>query len=219
MAKKEEKKKSGAFKMPEDIKGVEFTTPRAIGAFLHLFEPHKATEDSKPKYSCTLLWDKKADLKEMRKHIDAAAAEVFGTDKTKWPKPSPTTGRGGLLLPWRDGNEKADFNGYEGRWYVSCQSGNKPIIVDRDKNKIEVESEIYAGILCHARVRAKVTEAGGNYFVTLYLQGFMKWDDGEPLSGGGCNVEEAFGHITDDEESSQTDEDTESSDDDDDFLS
>lgn len=213
---KKENKKAGGFKLPEDIKGVEFTTPRAVGSFLHLFKPHKATEDSKEKYSCVLLFDKKMDLKQMRADIKKAAAEVFGADEKKWPKPNATTGRGGLLLPWRDGDDKTDLNGYAGSWYVSCQSNNKPLIVDKYKEKIDDENELYAGIKCHARVRAKVTEAGGNYFVTLYLQGFMKWADGEPLAGGGCDVESAFGHLSDDEEESASEEvDSDS----DDFMS
>jgi hypothetical protein len=134
-----------------------------------------------------MLFDKDTDLSAMKKKIIAAGVEAFGADVKKWKRK--------VKLPWRDGEEKADFDGYAGCIYCAAKSYNRPIVIDIDKNKVEVESDVYGGCYARAVVVAKATEAGGNHFITLYLQAVQKVKDGQPF-GSNVDIEEDFSDDT-----------------------
>lgn len=186
-------------KISKENKGIKFTTPKARLSFPNLFKPVQYEGKGEAYYNCALLFPKKMDLSGMKKAINDAAVEAFG-EKSKWPK--------GLSLPWRDGDD-TDYDGYQGHYSVSCKTKNKPVVVGKDKEPIEDASEIYGGLFGRAVLVAKATESGGRYFISLYLQGFQKIEDG-PRFGGGINVDEDFDDLEEDE---ANDADEESDDD------
>lgn len=176
-------------KISKDLKGVKFTTPLARLSFPKLFKPEQFQGKGDAYFGCALLFPKSSDLGEMKKAIVKAATEAFG-EKANWPKD--------LSLPWRDGDDQADYEGYADHYYVNAKTKRKPVIVGRDKAPIEDESEIYGGLYGRAVLVAKATESGGKYYVSLYLQGFQKWKDG-PQFGGGVNVNDDFADDLDDD--------------------
>lgn len=187
-------------KLSKDLKGVKFTTPLARLSFPKFFKPEQFQGKGEAYFGCALLFPKSADLTEMKKSIVKAAVEAYG-EKSKWPK--------GLSLPWRDGDNQADYEGYTDHFYVNAKSKRKPVLVNKDKEPITEESEIYGGLYGRAVLVAKATESGGKYYVSLYLQGFQKWKDG-PQFGGGVNVENDFADdIEDDGMSDDSDDDNE----------
>lgn len=195
-------------KLPDKLSGVKFTTPKFRLSFPHLFEPTKYDKNSKPAYSIVMLFPKDQDLSSMKKSILSAAKEAFGADRKKWPK--------GLSLPWRDGDDKEDLAGYEGHFYAGAKSYNKPVVVDRDKNKIEIEDDIYGGCYARAVLVAKATEAGGKFYITLYLQAVQFIADGERF-GGGVNLDEDFDDLEDDDTDGEFEEEEIEEDEDDDM--
>jgi len=183
-------------KLTKELKGVKFTTPLARLSFPKLFKPEQFQGKGDAYYGCALLFPKNSDLTEMKKSIVKAATEAFG-EKANWPK--------GLSLPWRDGDDQADYEGYEGHYYVNAKSKRKPVLVGRDKQPIEDEGEIYGGLYGRAVLVAKATESGGKYYVSLYLQGFQKWKDG-PQFGGGVNVNDDFADDIEDDDADMEDD-------------
>lgn len=184
-------------KLSKDLKGVKFTTPLARLSFPKFFKPEQFQGKGDAYFGCALLFPKKSDLTEMKKAVVKAATEAFG-EKSKWPK--------GLLLPWRDGDDQADYEGYEGHYYVNAKSKRKPVLVNKDKEQITEESEIYGGLYGRAVLVAKATESGGKYYVSLYLQGFQKWKDG-PQFGGGVNIDDDFADDIEDDDLDDDDSD------------
>jgi len=180
-------------KQAQKLEGVKFTTPVFRLSFPKLFKPEQYQGKGEAYFSLTMLFPKDQDLGEMKKAIIKAACEKHGADPKKWKKK--------VKLPWRNGDDKADFGGYEGNFYCSAKSKNKPVVINRAKERLgpEDEAEIYAGCYCRAVIVAKATETGGNEFVSLYLQGVQKVKDGDPF-GGGVNVDEDFDDLPEDED-------------------
>lgn len=195
----------------KDVQGVKVTTPLGRLSFPKLFKPEQYQGKGDAKYQATLLFPKNTDLTVVKKAITQAQVNAFGEDKKKWPK---------MRLPWRDGDQKEDLEGYAGNYYINCSTKRKPVVIGRDKEPITEESEIYGGQYGRFVVVAKVTEASGNYFVSLYLQGYQKVKDG-PAFGGGVNIEKDFSDddLDDvDEESDDMGMDDDSDDEDDDNI-
>lgn len=125
-------------------------------------------------YSITLLFDKTADLKQLKADIDAALKAKFGN---KIPKEWKN--------PLRDGETK-DQPEYQGMVFASfrCYENQKPRVVDAHNQPIAQESgEFYSG--CYARVsyKAKGFDTNGSKGVRLELCNIQKVRDGERLDG------------------------------------
>lgn len=180
------------------LSGVKFVTPPFRLSFPHLFEPHLAPRAKEPKYSITMLIPKEdaETRKEIDKQLRAAAAEAWGKDPKKWPK---------IRWPWRDGDRKSQYKGYEGHMTLTADTNNPPGIVDRKLNDILNQREVYAGCYCRAQVVAKAVpgigeddEGNPKNFVKLYLQHVMFWEKGEAFSQGG-DPKKAFASFADED--------------------
>lgn len=140
--------------------------------------PHIIKED--PRYggrSCKLIFDLSdiavqkwfADLRE-------AAKAALTAKKIK---------HDGAQLPWKKDND--------GHLTVSFRSKFKVVAVDRSKDVIDDEDDIYGG--CYGRVRYKVygyKTSNTLQGVGLGLAAFQKIRDGEPL---GSNAAEGFDEV------------------------
>lgn len=192
-------------KMPIEMKKCK--TPEFRASYANVFEP-KAFEGQEAKYSLVMLFDKKADLKKMRECANNAAAEKWGNDKTKWPK--------NLRMPFRDGNERSDSEGYAGKLFVSASSKQRPgvIMIDPTGNKIQLNKEdgaFYSGCFGKATVIAFAYDVSGNRGVSFALCNLLKTRDGDPFSGRKSAEDEFDG---DDMEGVENDADTDTEEDD-----
>lgn len=171
-------------------------------SFPHVFEPH-AFENQTPKYSIVMLFNKKTDLKELKRAAHNAAIEKWGP-KEKWPK--------NLRMPFRDGDEKADLAGYENTIFVSASSKKKVQVVGNRKDEsgrfptLTNEDEFYAGCFGRATLIAFAYDQMGNRGVSFSLQSVQKTKDGEQFSGR-RQAEDEFDETEDssDDESSYSD--------------
>jgi hypothetical protein len=164
-------------------------TPEFRASFPHVFKPYKNEESGEGKFQITMLFPKSTDLKAMKTACVAAAVEKWGADKAKWPK--------NLRLPFRDGNEKADRDGYEGMIFVAATSKTRPNVVDGKRSPItEEDGSFYAGCFGRASLRAFAYNTKGNVGISFGLQNIQKLRDGEPFSGR-KRPEEDFDEVDD----------------------
>ena len=96
-------------------------------------------------------------------------------------------------MPLRDGDDKDD-EVYEGMLYVNAKSNTRPGIVDRDKNPIADEEEIYSGVWAIVSVTFYPYDTNGNRGVACGLNNIMKFKDDEKL-GGRTSAENDFADI------------------------
>lgn len=160
----------------QKYKGVRLTTPKFRTSFPHLHEP-AGMEGQPKKYSVVMLFPKDSDMSWAKKAIATVMTERFGADKTKWPK--------GLKNPIRDGDDKeSPLAGYEGSYYVTARSNDKPGCVDHQLNDIiDVREELYAGSYARATISFYYYDKAGNRGVGVGLSNLQKLGDGEKFSG------------------------------------
>jgi len=144
-------------------------------SFPHVFTAHRVKPTDEPKYQLTLLFPNNADLKELKRAANNAAIEKWGADEKKWPK--------AMKMPFRDGNDKEDMEGYKDQIFVYSSSKKMPGLVDHERNSITNEESFYAGCYARATLIAFAYDVSGNKGVSFSLQNVQKLGEGKPFSG------------------------------------
>lgn len=169
-------------------------------SFPNLFAA-KAMEEGKPaKYSCQILIPK--DDTETIEAIKAAGAyaakdQAHKFKRGKVPAHYLTTLRDGDDDPKVDPEERPELAGH---MFMNVNNTRRPNVVDRRRQPIADESEIYAGCYVRVQLSAYVYNVDTNQGVTFGLDNVQKLSDGEPLSGGGMKAADAFDELEDDED-------------------
>jgi len=150
------------------------TTPEFRVSFPAVFQS-RAFEGQEPKYSVSMLFDKKTDISELKQ----LAAKAL---KEKWPNDAERPK--GLRNPFRDGDvEHPDKKEYAGKLFVNAKSKMRPGVVDQNLQKIISEDDFYAGCYARATVTCYAYDRAGNRGVAFGLQNLQKVRDGERFSG------------------------------------
>lgn len=167
-------------------------TPEFRVSFPNLFRPSRFNEASDPKFSCTMLFPKDADLAPLKREAERAAKEKWGD---KVPK--------GLKTPFRDQGD-FDHEGYEpGAVFIRASSKQRPGVVDKNVQAVVDESEVYPGCFARATVRAYAYDVPGNKGIAFGLQNLQKLRDGDPIHGR-SKPEDDFSPVGDEEMAGQS---------------
>lgn len=150
------------------------------------FVPENGMGDAKYMTSILIPSGEKGTLNAIKKAIEAAKA--FGL-VSKWGGKEPRK----LDLPLRDGDEKED-DVYAGMMYINAKSCNRPGIVDRNRNPIVDEEEIYSGVWAIVSVTFYPYNTSGNCGIACGLNNVMKFKDDEQF-GGRISAENDFAGI------------------------
>jgi hypothetical protein len=167
-----------------------FATPQFRLSYPSLFTPTAASKEpgAKKMYSVTMLFKKNIDIRNITRELKKAKTEKWGADETKWPKR--------LLSPIQDGDSDtfADNPEAHGCWVVKASSNEdfKPVVVDANNEDIINKSEIYAGCICIANVKAHAYDTVQKG-AKLILNGVKKIKDGEPIGKGRPDASSLFG--------------------------
>lgn len=157
-------------------------------SFAHVFVPTSMDpDDPKKKYSVQLLIPKKdtAFVKMIKDAIKAASE--LGKQK-KWGGKLPAN----LRSPLRDGDaEKPDVDVYAGHYFINATSGQKPGVVDKDRNPLTSDDEFYSGCFGRFSINFFPYDAKGNKGIGCGLNHLQKTRDGERL-GGRPGVDDEF---------------------------
>jgi hypothetical protein len=152
--------------------GDKIQTPVFRVSFPQVFEP-KSFSGGEPKYSIVMIFDKKQDLREMRRILAEAATEKFGAKKPA-----------NLRDAFRDGKEKENLQGYgEGVVFTTASSKSRPGLVDQNVQQIIDRNDFYAGCYARATVNAFAYDTNGNRGVSFGLNNIQKVRDGERFDG------------------------------------
>jgi len=147
-------------------------------SYVNVFEMN-----DKGKYSVCLLIPKgdKDTLAKVKAAIESVKAE---------PKAATTWGSKWLASfksPLRDGDTERDLEKnpeYKGHYFINCNSGQKPDVVDAALNPILDKSEMYSGCFGRASVNFYPFSKDGNKGIAAGLNNVQKLADGERLGGG-----------------------------------
>lgn len=171
-------------------------TPKFRVSFASLFQMktfrNPNGSETEPQYELTMLFDKRTDLKTLKRCVEHATIDKWGADKNKWPR--------NLRSPFRDGDEK-DYDGYENTIYVKATS-KKPVgLVDERRERILSEDKesggFYNGCYARAQVFACAYDVSGNKGIKFVVFNVQKIADGEEFSGR-QKAEDVFDAVDDD---------------------
>jgi hypothetical protein len=157
-------------------------TPEFRVSYPHVFKPN-SIKGSKPKFSVTMLFDKKTDLTPIKNAIRAAKIAAFGS-KENWPDD--------LESPVLDGDGKAGLDrngerkeGYKGCWAIKASTGEdqRPGVVDENVEPITEPGKFYPGCFARAYVYAYVWDNEFGRGVGFILDHVQKLRDGKSFGG------------------------------------
>ncbi len=171
-------------------------------AFPHLYKPN-AMQDSKPKYSITMLFSKKQDLALIKKAIRQAKINEFGDDESDWPEELESCVRNGDLPKY------AKFDGFKGHWAIKATSNvnSRPSVVDEDMEEIaELSGKFYPGCYARASIFGYVWTFGTKQGVGFIVDHVQKLREGKPF-GGKPPVDQVFSPVNTGKASKEEDSD------------
>ena len=147
-------------------------------SYTHVFAKHSPNGDpADGKYQTNVLIPKteKETLKAINAAIEAAKQQGI---VSKWGGKTPKN----LSMPLNDGDDKEDEL-YENHFFVNAKANTRPGIVDRNKQPIVDEEEMYSGVWAIVSITFFPYEVSGNKGVACGLNNLMKWKDDDRLSG------------------------------------
>lgn len=152
-------------------------------AFPNLFQPQEFPGGGEAKFGATFLIGKDNEelLGALEKEIIAKAQEKWGDPKYK---ETLKTLQAGERICLRDGDTKANYDGYEGNMFVSCSSKNKPLVIDRDKKELEENAgRPYGGCYVNAKIEIWCQSNKYGKRINASVTGVQFVRDGDAFSG------------------------------------
>lgn len=162
-------------------------------SYLNVLEPRQGENDKEPKYSVALLIDKDDTVTLGRFKTAVEEAKKQGLEKV-WGGKLPAK----IDVPIRDGDaERPDDPNYAGKYYVNAKTGVKyPPQVVKPVNgvfeRITDPLDITSGDFGMATVNLFPYKASGNNGIGVALNAICLTRKGEPLAGGGTDVNVDF---------------------------
>ena len=159
-------------------------------SYLHVFKPVAVQEGSPEKYSVSLIIPK-SDKKTIARIKTAINAAIEQGKASKWKGKLPKD----LKTPLRDGDEeREDDEVYADSFFINANCITKPGVVDRFKQPITNEDDLYSGCYGIASVNFYPYDTAGNKGIACGLNNLMKVKDGEYL-GGRASAESDFAEV------------------------
>lgn len=148
-----------------------------------LWEKQQVNGEGQPAHSAVfLLAADDPQVDEVNDLIDKVAAE------SKWGAKSKTilgVLRGKDAICIHNGDTKAQYEGFEGNWYVSARSYTKVLVVDRDKTPLGPDAgKPYAGCYVDASIEVWVQDNKWGKRVNATLRWVQFRRDGDAFAGG-----------------------------------
>ena len=167
-------------------------------SYANLWEAKAMDENSKPKYSVSLIIPK-SDTVTVNK-IKAAIEAAYEEGQSKLKGNGKTVPALSVLkTPLRDGDlERPDDPAYANAYFINANSATAPGIVDADRQPILERSEVYSGVYGRASINLYAFNSNGNKGIACGLNNLQKIRDGEPL-GGKSRAEDDFDTEEDDD--------------------
>ena len=168
--------------MAKIVNPTKVVTGECRFSYANLWEPKAMDENSKAKYSVSLIIPK-SDTKTIEK-IKAAIQAAYDEGKGKLGNGKVVPPLTSLKTPLRDGDlERPDDEAYANSYFINANSILAPGIVDADRQAILDHSEVYSGIYGRASINFYAFKTNTAKGIACGLQNVQKLRDGDPLGG------------------------------------
>lgn len=101
-----------------------------------------------------------------------------------------------MRFNFRDGDEKSDYDGYEGSMYISANNKARPLVIDRDRTPLTAQDgRPYSGCYVDASIEIFAYDNQGKG-ISASLCGIQFRKDGDAFAGGGVASVDDFDDIS-----------------------
>lgn len=169
------------------------------------FRDAKGQEKGEPKFSAEMIFEEGADLSEMVALAKRVAKATFGSaDGVKFPFKKGE--ERAAKLRERGKSDAAEI--YDGAVVVKTDRVERtsdgryvgpPQVINRKGQDILDPKDIYPGCYARALLKCVAGDFNGRY-VKFYLNGVVKWEDGERIAGR--DIRDAFAGMIDEDDDS-----------------
>lgn len=163
-------------------------------AFPSLFEAKTVNGEGDPRFSAVFLIDAKdPQLDTIRSTLKKAAQEKWGE---KW-EAVYTQLEKQLKICLHDGDEKADYEGFPGNFFLNAANKVRPTVIDRDRSAlVQSDGRPYAGCYVNAVVDVWAMDNNFGKRINASLSGVQFLRDGDAFAGGGVASASDFDDIS-----------------------
>lgn len=166
-------------------------------AFPALFEAKTVNGEGAPAFSASfLLTPDHPAIPELREAFEKMGQAKWGA---KWPTVKKTIeAKDAFAL--HNGDSKAEYEGYEGNFFISARNKTRPVVIDRDKTPlVEADGKPYAGCYVNASIELWAQDNNYGKRINASLRGVQFLKDGEAFAGGGIASDEEFDDLATDD--------------------
>ena len=161
----------------------------------NLFKAGVVSAGDKPAFGCSFLLKKDdPQVKAIQATLKAVAVEKWAAKGEALLK-SLTAGDKVCL---RDGDLKAQYDGFEGSYFIGARSKTAPLVIDRDRSPLTEDSgKPYAGcyVNCSIDIWAQDNQYGKR--VNATLKGVQFFGDGDAFVGSAPASADDFDDLAD----------------------
>lgn len=161
----------------------------------NLFKAGAVTAGDKPKFSATfILTGDDPQIASIRQAILTVAKEQWKDKAGAVMKTLEATDKVCL----RDGDTKAQYEGFEGNMFITASNAAAPIVLDRDRTELtEADGKPYAG--CYVNANIDIWAMDNNYGkrICATLKGVQFFRDGDAFVGSAPASADDFDDLSD----------------------
>jgi hypothetical protein len=167
-------------------------------AFPKLFKAEQVNGEGEPQFSATFIFPK--DHPNV-KDIENAILQVA---KEKWADKADVIlkkVKAELKTCLKDGDLKADLDGFVGNYFLNASNKTRPYVINRDKTQLNSDDGvIYAGCYVYAVIDIWAMDNKFGKRICASLSGVQFYKDGDAFTGGGVASDADFDDLSVDNE-------------------
>ncbi|MGV6989632.1 DUF2815 family protein [Testudinibacter sp. P80/BLE/0925] len=163
-------------------------------AFPALFEAKTINGEGDPRFSAVLLFDKGSD------NYNAVMSAMKAVAEDKWEEKMEANwkaikAKNAFCL--HDGAEKPEYEGFEGKFFVSAHNKARPKVVDRNRQElVQADGKPYAGCYVNAVIDIWAQDNKYGKRINASLSGIQFVRDGDAFAGGGVASADDFDDLS-----------------------
>lgn len=167
-------------------------------AFPRLFKAEQVNGEGDPQFSATFILSKNhPNVKDIENAILQVAKEKWADKADAILKKVKAE----LKTCLKDGDLKADFEGFAGNYFLSASNKTRPYVINRDKTQLNPDDGvIYAGCYVYAVIDIWAMDNKFGKRICASLSGVQFYKDGDAFTGGGIASDDDFDDLSVNEE-------------------
>lgn len=167
-------------------------------AFPKLFKAEQVNGEGDPQFSATFILPKNhPNVKDIENAILQVAKEKWADKADAILKKVKAE----LKTCLKDGDLKADLEGFAGNYFLSASNKTRPYVINRDKTQLTPDDGVmYAGCYVYAVIDIWAMDNKFGKRICASLSGVQFYKDGDAFTGGGIASDDDFDDLSVDNE-------------------